>query len=332
MLVVERRAAMVSMNATGIVNTMGLSLSLALGWLALATVPVGTQAVVKNGGDTFVLTTLTLADGRSAVADMRGTPIPLGDYRRIASLGIQSDALLVELCEPNRLACACAWSVGPWTHRLGSLPRLRALDDLESIIALKPDLVLVSTFGGDLDRIARLREAGLTVCDLGPQGGVASLQANARLLGRLLNEPRRAELFLTAFQRRFAAVAAHLPAEPRRSAVYVQCIGDNLFGGSAGTSFHDVLTAAGLTDISVPRYRAWPQYTVEQLIDLNPDFLVTQRGSAERLRRLPGIASMRAAQVAGGIIELDIELLQCPGPVMLDAAEALHAAVFSGVR
>lgn len=313
------------MNTT-LANALGLIAALAVGWWAVATVP-GPTAASAHDVSCAADATVTTADGRPAVRDARGIIIPCAAYRRIASLGIQSDALLVELCEPERLVAASAWSVGPWAHRLGAVPRLRGFDDLETLIALKPDVVLVSTFGGDLDRLSRLREAGLTVCDLGPQGGVTSLVDNARLLGRLLGIPERGERFAVAFPRRMAAVAATLPESARRSAVYVQCIGDQLFGGAAGTSFHDVLTAAGLRDVA-RGFTGWPQYAVEQLITLDPDLMVTQRGGAATLRRLPGISAMRAARDPRGIVELDVELLQCPGPVMLDAAEILHAQVY----
>jgi iron complex transport system substrate-binding protein len=310
-------------------NGLGLIAALGVAWWAVAGIqyaaPVANHALPAQE---IPVETVLLADGRTAVRDVRGALIPLFPYRRIASLSIQSDAILCEVCEPERVVSACHWSVGPWTHRLGALPRLKALENLEAVIALHPDLVLISTFGGELDRVQRLREAGLTVCDLGPQGGVMTLAANARLLGTLLGCPDRAERFVRNFTARLARVAGDVPAARRRTAIYVQCIGDSLFGGTRGTSYHDVLTAAGLIDAAAERYSGWPQYGVEQLITLDPERLVTLRGSAERLRRLPGVMAMRAMRDPAGIIELDDALLQCPGPVMLDAAEALHALAY----
>lgn len=271
---------------------------------------------------------ITLPDGTTAVRDARGHAIPLRPYQRIASLSIMADALLCELAEPQRVISASFWSTGPWTHRLGSLPRLKGLDELESIIALKPDLVLISSFGGELDRIERLRTAGLTVCDLGPQGGFTCLATSAHLIAALLGDDTRGERFVHALRSRLDAVAADMPATaPRRTALYVQCIGDTLFGGTVGTSFHDVITAAGLRDRAADAgYSGWPQYTIEDLLRLNPDLIVTMDGSSERIRRLPRAERLHACQNSHGIIELPTALLQCPGPVMLDAAEALHVS------
>lgn len=268
------------------------------------------------------------AGGQAAVETIDGAPIRAG-YRRIASTGIMSDAILAEICEPERVAAWSVFSDGPDAYRLGPQPRLKGIDDLEAIIALRPDLVLVSTYGGEADRLARLREAGLTVCDLGPQGGLESLAQNAEAIGRLIGARERAERFIASLRRRLAAVAAALPRDlPRRRAVYVQLIGDYLYGGTVGTSYHDVLVAAGLDDLAERSYRNWPQYTVEQLIALDPEVIVTLRGAAAGLRRLPGVGSMRAARAADGIIELDSALLEHPGPIMLEAAEALFAAAY----
>jgi iron complex transport system substrate-binding protein len=240
-----------------------------------------------------------------------------------------SDAILVEICEPERVAAWSVFSNGPDAYRLGDQPRLKGIDDLEAIIALRPDLVLVSTYGGEADRLARLRDAGLTVCDLGPQGGLEALAQNAMTIGQLIGAPERSERFIANLRRRLAGVSAALPPDrPRRRAVYVQLIGDYLYGGTVGTSYHDVLIAAGLDDLAQSAYRNWPQYTVEQLIALDPEVIVTLRGAAAGLRRLPGVGSLRAAQAADGIIEIDSALLEHPGPIMLEAAETLFAAAY----
>jgi iron complex transport system substrate-binding protein len=267
-------------------------------------------------------------NSRSPAETIGGAPIRTG-YRRIASTGIMSDAILAEICEPERVAAWSVFSDGPDAYRLGPQPRLKGIDDLEAIIALRPDLVLVSTYGGEADRLARLRDAGLTVCDLGPQGGLEALAQNADAIGRLIGAPQRADHFIANLRRRLAGVAASLPRDlPRRRAVYVQLISDHLYGGTVGTSYHDVLVAAGLDDLAAGSYRNWPQYTVEQLIALDPEVIVTLRGAAVGLRRLPGIGSLRAAQAADGIIEIDSALLEHPGPIMLEAAETLFAAAY----
>lgn len=281
---------------------------------------VETQPALEPVGG---LATVTLPDGRTAVRDAHGTPIPLGTYTRIASLGLEPDALLSELCERDRLVAASTYHRGTVALRLAGLPRLPGLDELETVIRLKPDLVLVSSGADQLDRIARLREAGLTVCDLGPQRGLASLVPNARLVGALIGAPQRAERFIATFTSRLANVAARVPADAaRRRVMYLGVYGRDLYGGTRGTSYHDLITAAGLTDAAAMRFSGWPKLSVEDVIALDPDALVLSAGSAATLRTLPGAEAIRAV-VDGHLLIVDDDLLEDPALGLLDAAEAL---------
>ena len=53
-------------------------------------------------------------------------------------------------------------------------------------------------------------------------------------------------------------------------------------------------------------------------------------GSANALRALPGITALRAV-TDGNLLILADDLLENPGPELLDAAEALFRAAYGGV-
>ncbi len=269
--------------------------------------------------------------GKSAPAD-KSTPaqksaqpnIPAGGFQRIASLGIVSDAALAALCEPGRVVAVSAWNTGPVARLWAGKPRLAGLDDLESVIALAPDLVLVSSGGGDLDRLARLRAAGLRVETLEPMRGLATYTTDLARIGELLERGPEARLIgqrLTERLARLAQVAQIAdPAAPRPRALYVAAFSGTLFGGTVGTSYHDVLVAAGCTDAGEQNYSGWPQFSVEQVLALRPEIIVTKRGMAGPLQALPGMAALAGTR----FIEIEGALLEDPGPRLLEAAEALH--------
>ena len=151
----------------------------------------------------------------------------------------------------------------------------------------------------------------------------------ARRIAALLGDQARGERWAVAFARRLAGVSAHLPAGlTRRRACYVSAFGDELYGGTLGTSFNDVLTAAGLIDVAAERLRDWPKLSIEILIAIDPDTLVLNRGGAAAIRRLPGADALRALRSPGGVLELDPALLQDPTLGILDAAEALVALAY----
>ncbi len=303
------------------------ALLLALGLSAIGTIqfagPAPTMVATPALEATADVTRVILDDGRQAVRDAQGTAIPLGTYTRIVSLGLEPDALLSELCERDRIIGASIYQRQAVALRLAGLPRFAGLDDLEAVIALGPDLVLVSSAVDQLDRVARLRQAGLTVCNFGPQRGVTSLVPNARLLGALLGQDARAERFVTTLTRRLGNVAASLPAAlPRRRALYLGVYAREIYGGTRGSSYHDVLTAAGLVDVASAQYQGWPKFSLEEVIALDPDVIVLSPGSATALRALPGVEALRAV-VDGHLVILDDAMLEDSGPGLLDTAEAL---------
>jgi hypothetical protein len=120
-------------------------------------------------------------------------------------------------------------------------------------------------------------------------------------------------------------VAADIAPSARKRAVYVSAYGGQLFGGTVPSSYHDVLTAAGLLDIAAARFRDYPHYDPEQLLDLDPELIVTQPASVALICRVSGLGRLRACQDDGaGIIGLDDAVLGDPGLGMLEAAEALR--------
>jgi len=256
--------------------------------------------------------------------------IPGAGCQRIVSLGIVSDAALAALCEPQRVIAVSAWNTGPVARQWSGKPRLSGLDDLEAIIALHPDLVLVSTSGDsggasgtgpEADRLARLRSAGVRVEALGPMRGLATYAHDLSQIGDVLGRGDEARLLGQRLAERLARIADPAAARPR--ALYVAAFSGTLFGGTTGTSYHDVLLAAGCIDAAATAYSGWPQYSVEQLITLAPELIVTKRGMGDALRALPGMNALHQTR----IIEVTGELLEDPGPRLLEAAEELHAAL-----
>lgn len=265
----------------------------------------------------------------SGPAATRATPeardAPAGaEAHRIASASTVADALLFELCARGRVVAITAQSAaGRDAHRFEGLPAIRSLDDVEAILGLRPD-ALVAHNVADPARVARLRAAGVRVLDLGPLEGRATLGDDARAIAALCGAGGAGERWARAFERRMDAVAAGRPTAPRRRALYLNVYGDRFMGGTDGTSYHDVLLAAGLADAAAAAHDGWPTYDVEELLALDPDLLVTRAGMGAAICAHSTLRGLRACRA--GPIELDPDLLDDPGPGMLEAAEALHAA------
>ncbi|HJX53900.1 MAG TPA: ABC transporter substrate-binding protein [Polyangia bacterium] len=271
--------------------------------------------------------------GRTSVVDSTGHPLPPRHYTRIVSTNLVTDRLLLDLAEPDRiLAFSRAAAERPQDgYRYSGRPVVNGFGPVEELIALRPDLVLSNSFGTP-GRTAKLRSAGIEVFDLGELRGVASLVSAARTLAELLGQPERGQNFARSFVQRMNNVAAALAGRPRRTALFLSIIGNQVQGGTTGTASYDVLTAGGLVDVAAARYRGWPAYSAEQLLALAPDLIVTKQGMSAAVCAFPGADHLTACHEPDRIVELPAELLDEPGPAMLEAAEAIYRSVYGEPR
>jgi iron complex transport system substrate-binding protein len=155
--------------------------------------------------------------------------------------------------------------------------------------------------------------------------GLSTLRKNVRDVARLVGAPERGYRLIARFEQRLRRVAGGVTRRP--TALYVGLHGAKLYGGAAGTSFHDVLTYAGLSDVAATRFEGWPSYTAEQILSLDPEVIVTQSGMRRALCGRYQLDTLRACRTAR-IVEIPAHVISDPGLVMLDAAELVHDAVF----
>lgn len=312
--------------ANALLLLIGLGLAVAVAWPRPGQEP-RRRVVLATHSATAPIPPLAL-DG-TGVRDATGYRLPLRRYQRIASTNLVTDRLLVELCEPARIlavsrAAAARQRDG---YRYQGLRTVDGFGTPEAMVALKPDLVLTNSFGAP-GVAARLRDAGIEVFELGELRGERSFAFVVSSLGVLLGVPERAERLRASFGSRMRALPASRGQQPARRALFLSTLGPDLQGGTIGTSYHDILLAAGLVDVASERYRDWPAYSSEQVLALKPEIVVTRRGYAAAICHYPGMDHIDPCRGQGAIVEIDGELLDEPGLAMLEAAEELFAAVY----
>jgi iron complex transport system substrate-binding protein len=292
------------------------------------------RAVPTPPPATAPLDLVDLPGGERGLRDATGEIVALRPYRRILAASTIADRLVLELVEPDRVVGVTAYgrSQSPWAYQQADKPAIAGADDLEAALALKPDLVLLNSFG-ETAKVTRLRERGVAVFDLGEMRGAATLVRNIHVVAHLAGHPERGARFAATWRRRFDAVDATLGDRPRRRAMYVSTYGGKMFGGARNTSYGDVLVAAGLIDAATAAgYDGFPQLTSEQLLQLDPDVIVTKPDMGAELCRIAGLDRLKACRSPAGFVEVDGALLDDPGVFMLDAAELVFAAAYPEPR
>jgi iron complex transport system substrate-binding protein len=267
--------------------------------------------------------------GTPELRDKSGVWLPLIDYRRIASGSTIADELLLEFAEPDRIVAFTKFSQEnpSKAHRFSGKPLLSGLDDLETLIALEPDLLLLNTLGSQT-RVARLRELGIRVFDLGEMRGVESFLANARAVATIAGRTSLGERYAERFRARLHRVAPDVPKGERKRAAYLSVFGTSIYGGGRRTSYDDVLRHAGLENALAKTYEGWPDLGPEEVLASNPELVVTHRGMGPLLCSLPKLDRLEACKgERPAIVELEPSVLSDPGSGILTAAEQVHDRV-----
>ncbi len=270
--------------------------------------------------------------GASTVADATGARVPVRNYQRIASASTIADQVLAQIVDPRRLLAVSGHTIRTqdspvYADKVG----VEHARDIETLIELRPDIVFINNFV-DRRHVERLKDAGLNVFDLGAMRGLLTLPANIRAVARVVGAPERGDALATKLLRDLEAVSDDIPIATRRRGLYVGIHGDRLYGGAAETSFHDVLVAGGLVDVaSRAGYTGWPAFTNEQLLALDPPWIITNPGTEEALCSHPGLESLQACRL-GHVKSVDTDLLTDPGLGMVDAARAVRVAVYGSDR
>lgn len=236
-------------------------------------------------------------------------------------------SLLPSLTESVCALGGCARLVGVdrysnWPTEVRKLPQLGGLDDaqIETIVALRPDVVLASTSARALDRLEAL---GLVVLRLKSERH-ADVQRTLSLLARLLGSPERAAPLWQQLQRQLQAAAARVPERLRGASVYFE-IGGGPYAAGTSSFIGETLQRLGLANIVPAELGPFPKLNPEFVVRARPAVLMGPAAEQAALRQRPGWSSLPALQQGRlcGFAAEPYELLIRPGPRLGEAAERL---------
>jgi iron complex transport system substrate-binding protein len=219
-----------------------------------------------------------------------------------------------------------------------SLPRVGALldPDVERILSLKPDLVI--TYASQVDLQAQLTRAGIAMFGY-RHGGLAAIVETMRALGVRTGHPREADAAARDIEARLAAIRADTSSSPKPRTLLVfgreRGALRNIYASGGRGFLHDMLEAAGGTNIFADIDRESVQATTELILARAPEVILEVRSSdiltreeAEReaasWRPLASVPAVRQNRV----VVLTGKGLTVPGPrvaeVVARMAEALR--------
>lgn len=187
---------------------------------------------------------------------------------KIMSLKICTDALLMDLVPPSRIASVTFMAREPTPRRFWPQGMRLSVNygSAEEILAAKPDLILTDPFMPPLTR-ALLARSGAKIVEVPPAENFEAIRAVTRQVAQAVGEPARGEALLARMDADLKVIAAHRPARLIRVAEW---------GGGGYVPGRGGLFDAMLREIGAENIEKGPMayYDVEALIAARPDVLV----------------------------------------------------------
>jgi iron complex transport system substrate-binding protein len=202
---------------------------------------------------------------------------------------------------------------------------------LEAIVALHPDLVLAADSINRVETADALQRMGIPVYTIaGDTQTVLAIVDSIGKMAELLGAPEQGFELAAKMRERLDALHARLSERPAIHVLFVVWT-DPLITIGQNTFIADALRWAGAESVVLSK-RNWPQISVEEVVRLQPDYIVFTSnhggaGAAELadLRSRPAWRNLDAVEM-GHVVDISDEALR-PAPGLIDAIEQLARVV-----
>jgi len=203
---------------------------------------------------------------------------------------------------------------------------------LERIIALKPQVVLVSTASQLEVFTNQLQSQNIAVYVTDPHD-LEGVFRSIEQIGEIVGNKDQANLLVQKLRERTNAVAQAVNQKPPVR-VFYQVSGEPLYTAGHDSFVTDLMRRAGGASVTADVPGAWPKYSNESALAARPEAIILPTGGsmgaanatvAEALRQSPAV-------LQGRVYKINDDHLARPGPRAVDGLEemarALHPDAF----
>lgn len=283
------------------------------------------------------------------VDDINRTVTIPKEPERIVSLEPSNTQIVYVLGDGNRLVGVTQYDT--WPAQLNSSIKSGNLSDVggiidgsinvESIIALKPDLVLA--WGAPTEQastIQQLASAGIPVLVLAPQN-ITMMENDVLMVGKALDSYQNATIAVSNMQRVINFIQAKessIPASQRPS-VFYEVWNDPLITTATTSFLGELFQLCGGENLIENVSDPYPTVSYETVVNLNPQIIIAPASLNETAQQListqPGFDQTSAAKNSRVYILEDYSDIQEPSPRvvvgLLEVAQIIYPNLFSNV-
>ena len=141
--------------------------------------------------------------------------------------------------------------------------------NIEQIIALEPQVLLMSTMAQTEEQIAQLEEAGIKVVVSDAQD-IEGVYTAVEMIGKLMGKEKEAEQVIISMQTAFADLSNSTAGRGKTVYFEVSPLEYGLWTAGSGTFMNEIAEMLGMKNI-FDDVQGWVEISEEQVIERNPD-------------------------------------------------------------
>ncbi len=205
--------------------------------------------------------------------------------------------------------------------------------NVEQILALKPQVVLMSTMAQSKEQIEALEAAGIQVVVSDAQD-IAGVYTSIEMIGKLMGKDAEAAAVIEDMKNKFADIAAKATGDGSKS-IYVEVseLQYGLWAAGKGTFYQEVIEMLGLKN-AFEDVDLYASISEEQVLERNPDYILTISmyfgegpTPVEEILGRKGWENVTAVKNAA-ILNLPNNELSRPAPRLADGAQMLFDFIY----
>lgn len=203
---------------------------------------------------------------------------------------------------------------------------------LEKIIALKPQVVLVSTASQLEVFTKQLQDHDIAVFVTDPHDLEGVFQSIDKI-GEILGQKQQATQLIDSLRLRVSAVEQKVKTRtPVR--VFYQLSAEPLYTVGKDSFVNDLMRRAGASSVTADVPGAWPKYSAEAALATKPEAIILPTGGSmgDNNTVVAGALKRSPAAMQGRVYKINDDHLVRPGPRAVDGLEemarALHPEAF----
>jgi iron complex transport system substrate-binding protein len=206
--------------------------------------------------------------------------------------------------------------------------------NIEQIVALRPQLIILSKMAQTPEQVTKLEQAGIAVLVTDAQS-IAGVYEAIQLIGRAIGKGTEAEQLVGRMQADFAELQAKVPAGSGKTVYFESSpLQWGLWTAGQGTFMQEITEMLGLKNI-FDDVAGWREVAQEKVLARDPDYIVTLAmyfgegpTPVEEIKARAGWEKLKAV-MNDAINNADADTLARPGPRLVDGAKALFDFVYS---